>query len=148
MKYEVDDKIVGLYNSLKSEGIIKEELTEFLYHTLCIAADVVFKTKNSLSFHSIGTDGETSSGCCVFISMEADINKRMQLFVQLIKGVEQSVEQYPGNIMAVEVTENLISVIVMMNSGYLGVKNSIKDSQCRHYFDKWCKQLQIQKTEI
>ncbi|MCL2651475.1 MAG: hypothetical protein FWD60_10690 [Candidatus Azobacteroides sp.] len=146
MNDRAEDKIIKLYHNLKSEGIIEEELTELLYYTLCVTATVLLKTKTPLSFYSIKTD-EKTSGCIVLFS-KADANERMQLFVQLIKGVEQSVEQYPGNIMAVEVTENLISVIVMKDCEYIGVKNSIKDSQCRHYFDKWCKHLQIEKTGI
>ena len=139
-----EDKIIDFYNALKSDGIVKEELTELLYHTICIAARIVLRTKTPLNFHSIGTDGTTKSGCFVFASMKEDANERMRLFAQILKGVEQS----PQDIMAAEVYDNLIGVFVMIDFEYSGVENKIQDSQCRHYFREWCKQLQIQKTEI
>ena len=141
---EEEKVVVGKYNYLKNQGVIKEEFSDVLLVTM-IAVFTKHATLNLVPVR-IETDGKIG-GRAVFTSKGEDLNERMCLFVQLLKEIEQATTS--TDIGIVEVTDEFINIIVVEGINKyqsLRVVENITDNQCKQYFYKWCVQLQVKNT--
>jgi len=146
-KEKLDEKTIETaaqtYLILKSKGVIKENLTEILFITMTAVLSKV--SAWSLSPISIETDG-VISGRAVFTSNEADANKRMRLFAQMVKEIEQA----SRDVGKVEVTDKFINIIIFKDCKlkFPQLAEDIADNQCNQYFYKWCEQLQVKNITL